>query len=277
MIFLIPTWDLPYGLYRFTKYVREYGGLHVHRTVEAEGYLDLTHWASIGNSSTGDDDVMAVIGKLIEARNNSLSGAPAPYSYIEIWQPLPRSADAIIVRAGYWQLSNAPSGDPSCDAFETWKARGSRRAISAASYLQRRQGYSGWCPVAVWHDKPVSRYRLEDHHSGYPVRPNVGRMPGPTWLPPVLARWSRIVDIQTGEVIARNHSFYYESWFPMPYLDEARPLSWQWPLKYAVPYYLNVRDVIKPTSKAQQSDRTIEANVDSTPEESAPTPKSKSH
>lgn len=195
--FVLPIWDLPFGLRMYKRYVEELGGTRIFRTVEAEGYLD-------SEGTTLD----FAVGVLNGARINSEERAFFPYAYYEAWFGRGSSSD-FLKEAGYYEIRLADRGSPTCAPFESWpRARDYREH----RHLQDR------CVVAIRRDKPRSRYAMERYLQR--------ALPGPGWLPPVWASGHEIVDRENGEVLARTYQLVYESWFPMPRIDDARPLSW---------------------------------------------------
>ncbi len=213
VVFVLPIWDLPFGLLMYKQYVEELGGTRIFRTVEAEGYLN-----SAG--ATLDSAVSLLHG----AKVNPEEHAFFPYAYYEA--KFGRgSSDDLLKEAGYYEIRLAERGSPECALFEAWP-----RASNYRQYLHLQDS----CVVAIRRDKPRSRYALETYLRR--------ALPGPAWLPPVWASGHEIVDRENGEVLARTYQLVYESWLPMPRIDDARPLSW-------VTYQggpLHTRDVIRP-------------------------------
>lgn len=214
VVFILPIWDLPFGLLMYKRYVDELGGTRIFRTVEADGYLQ-----SPGNT------LGLVVGTLLAARTGPAGQGAFPYSYYEAYFDR-GGADDFIQESGFHEIRLANRSNPECAPFEAWpRARG---------YREHRH-LQDLCVVAIRRNEPRSRYERDSPYYRQ-------ALPGPSWLPPVWAVWTRIIDRKTGEVLAQQYELRYESWFPMPHFDEARPLTWlardPWPLL--------TTDVIKP-------------------------------
>lgn len=215
-LFVFPIWDLIPGLMMYSKYVKELAGVHVFKTVEADGYLE-----------TRSVDLDSVVSTLLVARNEPKGVEEFPYSYYEGWFVVIRQTD-LIQKAGYYEIRLAEGGRPECATFDAWPGSvGFRRA----------RHLEGLCVLAIRRDEPRSRYQLD--------RQNIRKaLPGPKWLPPVMATWQRIIDRRSGEILAQSYQLRYESWFPMPQLDDYRPLSWF----TSGQGWLVVTDVVRPST-----------------------------
>ncbi|MBK6349307.1 MAG: hypothetical protein V9E93_17560 [Steroidobacteraceae bacterium] len=214
VIFILPIWDLPFGLAMYKRYVEDLGGTRVFRTVEADGYLQ-----SPGHT------LDLVVQTLRGARAGSAGRAAFPYSYYEAHFDRGSSGD-FIQEAGFYEIRLADRGSPECEQFESWP-----RARQYRDYRHLQE----LCVVAIRRNEPRSRYERDSPYYRQ-------ALPGPSWLPPVWAVWTRFLDRETGQVLAQQYELRYESWFPMPHFDEARPLTWL----SRDPQPLRTTDVIKP-------------------------------
>ena len=189
VLFAVPIWDLPLGLAMYSKYVKELAGTRTFKTAQVDGYLDLTDSGTIDNSTLG-----SLLVSFANARRSPEAFARRPYRYIEVRHDFGSQTGDFIQQPGYWQISIAKRGDPQCEPFEAWATK----RTSGPTYRELNPVIENWCAVAIRHDRPVSRYRLE--FSGN----KLVALPGPRWLPPVLAQWTRVVDQSTGEVLGQS-------------------------------------------------------------------------
>jgi hypothetical protein len=219
LLFVVPIWDLPAGLAMYSRFVNELGGNRVFKTVVADGYLNLTNF--------GDYD--SAVGTLANAKLSATAFEQFPYSYVELHVATTHQFD-FIQQTGYWEIRLSGRGQPECKPFEDW--------ASTSSYRERHPHLDEWCVVAQRRDEPLSRFQWE-------VSRGREKLPGPRWLPPVWATWERITDRETSETLAQSYALRYESWFPMPRIDEARPLSWN--TEGSGPGFLKIANIIRPT------------------------------
>lgn len=220
VLFVLPIWDLPFGLLMYKRYVEQLGGTRVFRTVEADGYLQ-----------TPSNTLDLVVQMLRAARAGPAGRAAFPYSYYEAHFDR-GSSDDFIQEAGFYEIRLADRGSPECAQFDAWP-----RARDYRNYRQLQDV----CVVAIRSNEPRSRYESDSPYDRQ-------ALPGPSWLPPVWAVWTRIIDRETGEVLAQQYQLRYESWIPMPHLDEYRPLTW---LTGPSPP-LRVTDVVRPPKERIQ-------------------------
>ena len=71
VLFVLPIWDLPFGLLMYKRYVNELGGMRIFRTVEADGYLQ---------SPSHTIDFIVQTLRIARGRGG---GQAFPYSYYE--------------------------------------------------------------------------------------------------------------------------------------------------------------------------------------------------
>lgn len=238
VLFIAPIWDLPFGLAMYHKYQRELAGTRIFKTVEAEGYVDVGP-NTMAFSPLGFLLFMPELSDPSGHFDSSGVFQPPlpPYAYREVKIDAIYEGGDFITQPGFWVFRLQHRGHPSCLPFETW--------ATAQRLRENHRIPDQWCVVATRRDKPISRFQREFS----PYRPGaleygLTAMPGAKWLPPVLGAWERVVDRNTGEVIAQSYSFHYYSWLPMPLLDAYRPLSWH---TGAGPGYIRIKEVIRPT------------------------------
>jgi len=176
----LPLWDVIPGGIAYYMAMRELGGIHLYRTVAADGYLDLRRhsdlevWSSLPTS---------------------------PYLYIEIHsdrRPLTSQADP-----AYYELTLALRGGPSCAAYD---------ALPNVATLRQAEGLGDFCPVVQRRDRPVSRYQVDASSAWEPL-------PGYRWPRPVEAKWTRIEDRGTHELLATAYALRYRPWISSVGLD----------------------------------------------------------
>lgn len=99
IVLWLPFWDVIPGYILYRQAVREVGGVRIYKTVEADGYLDLT-----------DTDCVSCWSRLVESK----------YRYLEVR----RTGNSGVLKAiergtGYYVYRLAPLGDRRCQAFES--------------------------------------------------------------------------------------------------------------------------------------------------------------
>lgn len=140
----LPFWDVVPGLYFYYKAVREVGGVHIYKTVRAEGYLDLTVtdcyscWSQIDGS---------------------------PYSYIEVLRTTRGlQFPNIETGPGYYEYQLLSAGDSACQPFES---------LPNAARIMRRRGISGNCLAITRRDYPMSQYEVSVSTAQLPFGPKI--------------------------------------------------------------------------------------------------------
>lgn len=127
----LPFWDVIPGLYFYYKAIREVGGVHIYRTVKAEGYLDLTVTDCTGCWTW-------------------LSGSP--HRYIEVLRTVPgMELPTLEAEPGYYEYQLLPAGSAACQPFES---------LPNAARIMRRRGIPGKCVAIARRDNAISRYEL---------------------------------------------------------------------------------------------------------------------
>ena len=236
-LFVVPMWDLPVGLAMYHKYVGELGGTRIFKSVEAEGYVESTG-SGVSFTPLGLPLFMPDLPEPSANENVGGHHGFAAYAYRELRIAETSMGGAFVTRPGYWQFDVEPRGHPSCAPFEAW----------AMEYKVREQNRAldRWCLVATRRDSPRSRYLLEysPRSSTDPLFGHMTALPGPSLVPPVLAVWERVIDRETGAVLAQSYALRYNSWIPMPILDEYRPLSWH--TVGSGPGFLQIQNVVQP-------------------------------
>lgn len=184
ILFLIPTWDLLPGLTMFSRYSRELAGIRILKTVEASGYLDLSRTQWTFESAIGE-----------------LQSGAFPYEYLEVRvDEVPPGTPDLFDSSGYWQIRLADRDRQECEAFEK---------SPAAEQLRRRYPpLDEKCVVLSRTAEAFSQYQYES--SRYEP------LSGPNWLPPVLGRYTRIVDRASGQVLAQAYAITYAGWISSP-------------------------------------------------------------
>lgn len=172
-VWWLPFWDIAPGLYYYYKAIREVGGVHIYRTVEADGYLDA--------SATGYDTAWSYLRH-------------SPYTYIEVHIPSPSPVAELTRAPGFYEFRLAPNGDRECAVFD---------ALPNAATLRRMYGLKDRCVVAVRRDEPVSRYEVSRGTDRYPM---------PALLPAVGVSWVRVRDRSTEQTLAEANQISYSSW-----------------------------------------------------------------
>ena len=208
----LPYWDLIPGLIVYREAVREWGGLHIYRTVRADGYLsgvcsDCEHaWMYMRNSE---------------------------YRYHEIQVVEPAPPYLLAPKPGYYEVRVYPLTHEQCTAIQL--PQDTTRRIADGEW-----GVTGVCAVAKRRDRPISRYMYETSKSGGDP------YPAPTWLgQKVKVSWQKVTDLKTGELIAKAGNVSLQTWIGpwMPFSYRRFSSS-----RGERPYDFNISEVIQPLS-----------------------------
>jgi len=176
----LPFWDVIPGVIAYHAASRNLSGVHVYRTVEADGYLDLRQ----------DTDL------------DAWSSLPSsPYLYVEIHSD--RRPLSSVDTPGYYELTLALRGSPTCAAVE---------AVPHVAILRQAEGLGHFCPVVLQRDQPVSRYEIESSQTWEPL----GKY---SWPRPVEAQWTRIKDRIADVILAEAYTLRYRPWISTMGLD----------------------------------------------------------
>ncbi len=162
----LPFWDVIPGYYLYQRAVREVAGVRIHRTVQVEGYLDLT-----------ETDCNSCWSRLRDQR----------YGYLEIRRS---GRTGVLVNAeqgaGYYAYRLLPRDDERRRLFDSLP---NAEAMRAYHGLQERCLY--WTVSAT----PVSQYEVSSGIDYY------GRSEG---LWPVELVWRRVTDRRSSQVLAQS-------------------------------------------------------------------------
>ncbi len=175
LLIWLPFWDVIPGYYLYRKAVREVGGVRIYRTVQAEGYLDL--------SATDCDSCWSRLRDY-------------PFRYVEIKRTGPTGVLSTIESGkGFYEYRLAPVEDITCGSFSQ---------LRFADQLQKGNGIQGNCVVAVKRDRPVSRFEYST--SGWEI------LRDEPLLRPIEKLSQRITDRESGEVIAESYEIRFVNW-----------------------------------------------------------------
>ncbi len=176
----LPFWDVIPGGISYYMAMRELGGTHLYRVVAADGYLDLRRHSDLEVWS---------------------SLPSSPYLFIEIHserRPLSSQTDP-----AYYELTLALRGGPSCAAND---------ALPNVATLRQAEGLGDFCPVVQRRASPVSQYQVDASSTWEPL-------PNYRWPRPVEAKWARVEDRATHEVLAETYAVRYRPWISSVGLD----------------------------------------------------------
>jgi hypothetical protein len=178
LVLWLPLWDVIPGLYFYNKAVRELGGVQIHKTVEADGFLDL--------DATDNPYQLMTLRTL-------------PYRYIELRmtrRPYGSPSQTTLTDVpGFYQFSFDPLGDSRCADLEPhFDKRDVQKDLPA-----------GQCLVATRRDVPISRYERESSR-GWQATDRYGSYPF------VQLSWHEIRDREQNAVIARAVRVRYATW-----------------------------------------------------------------
>lgn len=170
----LPFWDVIPGYYLYQKAVREIAGVRIHRTVQVEGYLDLS-----------ETDCNSCWSRLRDQR----------YGYLEIRRS---GRTGVLVNAeqgaGYYTYRLLPRDDERCRLFDSLPNAGAMRAYYG---LQDR------CLYWTVSETPVSQYEVSSGIDYY------GRSEG---LWPVRLMWRKVVARSSSELLAESVQVDFFSW-----------------------------------------------------------------
>jgi hypothetical protein len=203
----LPLWDAIPGYLLYQKAIRAIGGVRIHQTVYAEGYLDHT----------------AVLGHCWRELPST------PYAYCENVEAdsAYSSLGPLNAKAGYYEYRLAPIDAPECAPF---------REHLNVEYMQRQYQLGPRCVVATRRDEPFSRFEYS-HGSEF--------LPSPWPVPPVLARWDRVRDLATGQTVAQATRLNYILWILRPIRNH--PFQWNYKRDQSDQFIsLIPQDVIQP-------------------------------
>ena len=170
----LPFWDVVPGLILYSRAIREVGGVRIHQTVRAAGYLDLSV-----------TDCYSCWSRLQDSN----------YGYLEVRRTVKGGALAALENGpGFYKYRLLPREDSRCELFES---------LPNAERIRSNRGLGNWCVTSTFHAEPYSRYELSSGHRIY----------GHSSLPwPVTIDWSRVRDRVSGEVLAESSQVHFTSW-----------------------------------------------------------------
>lgn len=177
LVLWLPLWDVIPGYILYRQAIREIAGVRIHRTVEVEGYLDLTaglvHHAWWGQANS-------------------------PYQYTEVWIPTgDPQPNSLTAEPGYYEFRLAPRDRPECAPFDA------QQWISDWDKFRAHTGLQDWCVAATRRDAPISRYEYSLDGYQYPTR---------GMFRPVRIGCHRARDRVQDEVIAEACVVSFDSW-----------------------------------------------------------------
>jgi len=177
LVLWLPLWDVIPGYILYRQAIREISGVRIHRTVEVEGYLDLSrglvHQAWWGQANF-------------------------PYQYTEVWIPTgDPQPNSLTAKPGYYEFRLAPRDRPECAPFDA------QQWIHAWDKFRANTGLQDWCVVATRRDAPISQYELVPESDRFPTRG--------AFRPVSTGCW-RVRDRLAQEIIAEACTVSFDSW-----------------------------------------------------------------
>jgi hypothetical protein len=176
LVLWLPLWDVIPGYILYRQAIREISGVRIHRTVEVEGYLDLTR------------------GLVRDAWRDQLN---SPYEYTEVWIPTrDPQPNSLTAEPGYYEFRLAPRDRPECAPFDA-------QQINDWDKFRASTGLQDRCVVATRRDAPISRYELALESEWLPASRVIDLVEAGCW---------RVRDRLADEVIAEACTVSFDSW-----------------------------------------------------------------